>query len=304
MTAAAVAARHEAPRAMAARHPRPTQPDVSPRPTDMTARRFLILVWFLSLTVPLSADESAPKGHLIIHGGGALTADVIDRFVALGGGAKGHLVYVPTSLEGDQSTAPESVPGYLRPHAFGAVTVLHTRDPRVADSDAFIAPLGTATAIWFSGGRQWRTMDAYLQTKTAAAFLAVYRRGGVIAGSSAGATVQGSYLVRGAPEGNHIMMAAGHEQGFGFLPDAAIDQHAIVRQRLEDMIPVIERHPQLLGIAIDESTALLVSGGVATVMGKSRVALYDSRLWNDREPRYFFLEKGQRYELATRRRVP
>jgi cyanophycinase len=270
----------------------------------MTARRFFILAWILSLTVPLSADESAPQGHLIIHGGGVLTADVIDRFVALGGGKNGHLVYVPTSLDGDHSAAPESVPGSLRPHAFGTVTVLHTRDRRIADSDAFIAPLSTATAIWFSGGRQWRTMDAYFQTKTAAAFLAVYRRGGVIAGSSAGATVQGSYLVRGSPEGNHIMMAAGHEQGFGFLPDTAIDQHAIARQRLNDMIPVIERHPHLLGIAIDESTALLVSGGVATVIGKSKVALYDSRLWNDREPRYFFLETGQRYELATRRQLP
>ena len=125
-----------------------------------------------------------------------------------------------------------------------------------------------------------------------------------MAGSSAGATVQGSYLVRGATEGNHIMMAPGHEEGFGFLPETAIDQHAIVRQRLDDMIPVIQWHPQLLGIALDESNALIVSGEVATVMGKSKVALYDSRLWKDQERHYFFLEKGQRYDLAARRRLP
>ena len=136
------------------------------------------------------------------------------------------------------------------------------------------------------------------------AFVEVYRRGGVIAGSSAGATVQGSYLVRGAPEGNEIMMAEGHEEGFGFLPDAAIDQHAIARKRLDDMIPVIERHPHLLGIAIDEGAALRVSGGVASVLGKSKVALYDAKRWEKGAPKYFFLEKGQRFEMATRRLMP
>lgn len=261
------------------------------------------VITLLLLATAATAADPPPRGHLIIHGGGGITTDVIDHFITLGGGEKGHLIYVPTSLEGEPSTDPASVPAYLKPKSFGTVTVLHTRDPKVADSDAFIAPLKTATAIWFSGGRQWRTMDAYLGTKAAAAFAEVYRRGGVIAGSSAGATVQGSFLVRGAPEGNHIMMAPGHEQGFGFLPDAAIDQHAIARNRLADMVPVIEKHPHLLGVAIDEATALVVSGGMATVFGKSKVALYDAKTWKGGGPKYFFLEKGQQFEIATRRRL-
>jgi cyanophycinase len=57
-------------------------------------------------------------------------------------------------------------------------------------------------------------------------------RGGVVGGSSAGATIQGSYMVRGAPEGNQIMMAPGHEEGFGFLRASAIDQHVTTRGRL------------------------------------------------------------------------
>jgi cyanophycinase len=264
--------------------------------------QFALITLVFAVQTAVAADPP-PKGHLIIHGGGGMTTDVTDLFVSLGGGEKGHLIYVPTSLDGEPSTDPASVPGYLKPKSFGTVTVLHTRDPKVADSDAFIAPLKTATAIWFSGGRQWRTMDAYLGTKAAAAFLDVYRRGGVIAGSSAGATVQGSFLVRGAPEGNHVMMAAGHEQGFGFLPDAAIDQHAIARNRLPDMVPVIEKHPHLLGIAIDEATALVVSSGKASVLGKSKVALYDAKTWKNGSPKYFFLEKGQQFEIATRRRL-
>ncbi|MCB1089452.1 MAG: cyanophycinase, partial [Verrucomicrobiae bacterium] len=269
--------------------------------TNTMARlAFLLSLLLLPIASRAIADDAAPKGHLIIHGGGSMTRDVIDRFVELGGGLNGHLVYVPTSMEGE----PDGIPTYLRPDAFGKTTILHTRDPKVADTDEFIAPLKTATAIWFSGGRQWRTMDAYLGTKAADAFRAVYLRGGVIGGSSAGATVQGSYLVRGAPEGNQIMMAKGHEQGFGFLPDSAIDQHAIARGRLQDMIPIVEKHPTLLGLAIDEGTALLVSGGVATVLGKTKVAIYDAKRWSEGIPRYFFLEKGQQFELATRRLVP
>lgn len=244
--------------------------------------------------------EDTPKGHLIIHGGGPLTQDVVKKFVELGGGEQGHLVVVPTSGQGPIRTDPDSTPQWVRNLGFGKVSILHTRDPKEANTEEFIKPLESATAIWFSGGRQWRTMDAYLDTKTAEAFHSVYQRGGVIAGSSAGATVQGSYLVRGAPEGNHIMMAKGHEVGFGFLPNTAIDQHAIKRKRLDDMIPVIERYPHLLGIAVDEGTALLVQDGIASVLGRSKVALYDSKRWKPDSQRYFFLEKGQQFDITKR----
>lgn len=276
----------------------------------MKQRSTILLAFLLGTLVILSArtgadDKSvlAPKGHLIIHGGGSLTRDVIEKFVELGRGKDGHLVIVPTSTEGDLETDSDSAPGWARKLGFGKTTVLHTRDPEVADTEKFIEPLKTATAIWFSGGRQWRTMDAYLGTKAAEAFHEVYRQGGVIAGSSAGATVQGSYLVRGAPEGNQIMMAKGHEVGFGFLPNTAIDQHAIKRGRLKDMIPVIETHPQLLGIAIDEGTALLVTGGIASVMGQTKVAIYDANRWATDEQRYFFLEKGEELDLETRKKI-
>ena len=70
-------------------------------------------------------------------------------------------------------------------------------------------------------------------------------------GSSAGATIQGSYLVRGAVEGNSVIMAPGHEIGMGFLRKAAVDQHVITRHRENDLDQVISRHPELLGIGID-----------------------------------------------------
>jgi cyanophycinase len=188
------------------------------------------------------------------------------------------------------------------------MTVLHTRDSLVADTDSFAAPLETADAVWFSGGRQWRLVDAYAGTKTLEGFWTVLERGGVIGGSSAGATIQGSFLVRGDTETNTIMMG-NHQEGFGFLPHSAVDQHLLARDRQYDLIPVIEAHPELLGIGIDENTALVVQGDTARVVGESLVAIYDPRRWTqadstlDRDDKFFFLEPGDRLDLRTRRKL-
>jgi len=128
---------------------------------------------------------------------------------------------------------------------------------------------------------------------------AVLERGGVIGGSSAGATIQGSYLVRGAPEGNRIMMAPGHEEGFGFLRDAAIDQHVNTRGRAEDLRPVLQKHRRLLGIALDEATALIVRGDVCAIVGAGT-----ARFFAAPEAPALELVTGARYDLAARRALP
>ena len=77
--------------------------------------------------------------------------------------------------------------------------------------------------------------------------------------------------MRGHPLGNTVMMAEGYERGFSFLPGVAIDQHFSQRGRKPDMIPVIESHPQLLGIGIDEATAMIVRGTEVEVVGNHAV---------------------------------
>ena len=113
----------------------------------------------------------------------------------------------------------------------GTVTILHTRDRKVADSETFTAPLRAATAVFIGGGRQWRLVDAYRGTRTETELRAILDRDGLISGSSAGATIQGSYLVRGSPRSNKILMAPGYERGFGYLSNVAIDQHVSQRGR-------------------------------------------------------------------------
>ena len=128
---------------------------------------------------------------------------------------------------------------------FGAtnITLLHTKDRKVADSEAFVKPLTTAKIVWFVGGRQWRLVDAYLHTRTQREVERVLERGGVVAGSSAGASIISSYMVRGARENNFIMMAPGYEEGFGLIKGVAIDQHMLTRNRQDDLEEVVDEAP-------------------------------------------------------------
>jgi len=141
---------------------------------------------------------------------------------------------------------------------------LHTRDPKLADTEA----------VWFNGGRQWNIVDSYANTLAYREFHKVLERGGVIGGSSAGATIQAEHLVRGDNSGPNVVMTAepNHQEGFKFLRNTAIDQHINARNRWDDLIPVIRKFPKLLGIGLSEGTAIIVKGETFEVMGKWKVA--------------------------------
>jgi len=215
------------------------------------------------------------KGSLMIVGGGRLTEEMWREFVKLAGGPESHIVIVPTAVENPQLGDRREV-RELKQAGAKTVTVLHTTDRGEPDRDEFIEPLRRATGVWFGGGRQWRLVDAYEGTATWKAFHDVLRRGGVIGGSSAGATIQGDYLVRGNPLGNRDMMAEGYERGFAFLPGCAIDQHFTQRRRQPDMEALKRAFPPLLGIGIDESTALVVQKTTVRVIGAHNVYFYDA----------------------------
>jgi cyanophycinase len=252
----------------------------------------------LSLAAALAASAGPSRGALVVVGGGRIGPEIAQRFVALAGGPDAEFVVIPTAA-GDNDPDPAQVErDFVRTFGVKHVTVLHTHDRAKADTEEFVLPLRKANAVWFPGGRQWRLVDAYLNTRTEREIRAVLDRGGVIGGSSAGATIQGSYLVRGAREGNTIMMAKGYEQGFGYLKDVAVDQHVIARHREDDLVAVIQAHPELLGIGIDESTAIVVQKNQFEVIGASKVGIYDGK---DHEgKRYYFISPGTRFDLETR----
>lgn len=265
----------------------------------LLASALVAATWFAGTSAAASEVVSmAPRvgparGTLMIVGGGNMTA-LWPTFLELAGGKDAEIVVIPTAAE--TVAAEDRAMTALRSLGAQRVVQVHTRDRATADSEEFAAPLRTARAVWISGGRQWRLADAYLNTRTWRELNALLERGGVIGGSSAGATIQGSYLVRGAPEGNQIMMSPGHEEGFGFLRASAIDQHANTRGRTEDLRPVLQQHRELLGIALDEATALIVQGDAARIVGAGK-----ARFFAQPDAVAVELSDGGRYDLARRK---
>lgn len=249
---------------------------------------------------PVWAQEIGPSnGSLIIVGGAMRDTTIVRRFIDLAGGVDANIVVIPTA--GGATDYDQSYGGLQTFRRLGAhnLTVVHTVDRSEADSEMFVRPIEQATGVWFPGGRQWRLADSYLDTKTEEALWGVLERGGVIGGSSAGATIQGEYLARGDTGGNEVMMGD-HEEGFGFLKGSAIDQHLLRRNRQFDLIEIIDAKPELLGIGIDENTAIVVRGDRFVVMGQSLVAIYDHEKMIGDDGRFYFLAPGDEFDLATR----
>lgn len=247
----------------------------------------------------MRAQEIGPAhGSLVVVGGGTLDTAILARFMDLAGGRDAPVVIIPTALGDGPFPADWDGASLLRNVGASRITVLHTTDRAVAESEMFVRPIREARGVWLVGGRQWRLADAYLGTRTERELHALLARGGVIGGTSAGATIQGSFLVRGDTRGNEIMIGD-HVQGFGFLRNTAVDQHLLTRNRQFDMLEVIARYPELLGIGLDENTAIVVRGDTATVMGSGYVAIYDARR-ADGGSRFYFLAPGDRFLLNSR----
>lgn len=233
----------------------------------------------------------------MLAGGGTLEREIYRRFVELAGGRRARIVVVPTATSGN-----DFGPGWpglqpFREAGAGKVELLHTRHRGIADTEAFVEPLRKATAVWFVGGRPWRLVDAYLGTRTEDEVHLLLARGGVVGGTSAGASIMGSFLLRGAVADNDIVMDPRYATGFGFLRGVAVDQHVIARDREVDMLQVLRAYPDLLGIGLDEGSAIVVRGDRAEVVGRSHVAFYDPR---DRDRLFRWLGPGEVYDLVDR----
>ena len=243
-----------------------------------------------------------PKGTLVIVGGGGMTRDIAKAFIDGGGGDNGHFVMLPISMPDPLDVRAEEE----TMHRIGAknVTIIPWREQKDLEDPKVIATLKGATGIWFGGGRQWNFVDAYEGTKLPALFKDVLNRGGVIGGSSAGATIIGDYMSRGAPAGPGMMMCEGYEKALGFLPGVVIDQHFSARNRFNDMTALMQKHPQFLGIGLDEATAIVVKGAAAEVLGRGKAHFYDTKKVRIPEgPDYDAYEAGSKYDLLTRKKL-
>lgn len=244
------------------------------------------------------------NGSLYIVGGGGMPDGLMWQMIDEAGGIKkAKCVYIPCSESDDVGERQRTVTMWKRMGVKHA-TLIHTKDRNQANSDdEFLEPLKDATMLWFGGGRQWNFADSYYGTEAHKLMKDVLHRGGVIGGSSAGASIQGRFLARATPIGNSDILAPGYERGgLGFLSGVAIDQHFSQRGRQKDMTKLVDKYPQMLGIGIDESTAIIVRKSRAEVVGRGRVFFYDRKQPADNEEQdYTAIAKGGAYDLIERK---
>jgi len=245
---------------------------------------------------PSETRHGPEKGALVVIGGGGATDEVWDKIVELAGGKENALIVLVTNAAGDSAHLYTNQGEALR-ERIGAerLVQMHLTTIREANDENNLAIIRKATGIFFVGGRQWRIADAYLNTLAHQEFFNLLARGGVIAGTSAGASIQGSFLWRGDTSGPNTLIGD-HTQGLGFLRNSVIDQHLLARNRQFDLEAFIKMAPHYIGIGLDEATAIVVIRDELEVIGRSVVAIYDT----ESKP-FYFLRQGQKYDLFERK---
>ncbi len=253
---------------------------VSPRRTLEEDRmrqcsRFVSLaVAVLSVAGWVAAATS--RGHLVLIGGGDKPRDAMETFVSLAGGPSAAIVVIPTASQ-EPDTADYYRALFGTDYGCHNVTVLPIATRQDALRDEFAAVARGAGGIFFAGGDQSRITAALLDTPVLAAIREAFARGAVIGGTSAGTACQSSLMITG--EGDFTVIRAGAvelKEGLGFFPGVIVDQHFLARQRANRLLSVILEHPELLGVGVDEDTAIWVRPDETfLVLGRRAVVVLD-----------------------------
>lgn len=230
-----------------------------------------------------------PKGSLLIVGGGPQPDALVKRFVDLAGGAGKARIVVFAMASEDGLAGGEEKAEDLRKLGAHAINVYITHEQ--ADQDSVVHLLDDATGIWFGGGDQVLLTRALGGTKVEAAIHARYQDGAVVGGTSAGAAVMSTPMLTGEerhpggarPDTTDAFKTIARDNiitsdGFGLIQGAIVDQHFLRRKRHNRLVSIVLENPKVLGVGIDESTALLVQpNGQWSVLGESAVVVYDAR---------------------------
>lgn len=263
-------------------------------------------------------DAEAGAGPLIIIGGheDKAGARVILKEVARRLG-KGRLIVATVA-----SSAPT---GYFREYCdvFGALGVvdaveLYVDERRDAYLEEKAAPFANAAGIFFTGGDQLRISSQISDTPIEHCLRGLHDRGGVIAGTSAGASVLGDSMLVGGSGIESFRIGDIHlAPGFALVRDVIIDQHFAERGRIGRLLGAVAQNPRMLGIGVDEDTAIVVEGGRFDVIGAGGVTVIDAsgvtrsniaeaspdRALSMHDVRLHVLSTGDAFDFASRRPI-
>jgi cyanophycinase len=282
----------------------------------MIKKLLLGLVIFTLLVNFESSSQS--KGKLVIVGG-VQTREIVKKFVELAGGSDAKIIIIPNAGSDPVENSEIQKQEFAE---LGAASeyLIFTRE--TADDDVNLKKMDWANAVFFLGGDQSDLTRDMLGTKLLSQVFDIYNNGGVVGGTSAGAAVMsevmitGNELINKDSTRNFITIERGNvetKQGFGFLKTVIIDQHFLKRKRHNRTISTLIEHPNLTGVAIDESTAIIVyPDHTFEVIGNNQVLVYDpTNSKNIREDKngnlgisdmkLHVLINGDKFDLNTKR---
>src|SRR5215510_4701368 len=276
------------------------------------------IVLLLALSAPLKFSQRVtpqpnlkawwPASGAVILGGGGLhneAADLfIDRLIALAGGPGALIVVIPTASDGLPAELPSSGPqspriNTLRQHleSRGAqrIAFLHTRDRQVANSEAFVKILRSAHGVFFPGGRSRVLDETYHDTLVAHELQALLKRGGVVAGDSAGAITIGCFWLGWTSPTSDFGKIT---DGLCLLPQVTVSPHfqRMGNEWADVILKYVSAHPPTIAINIEENTALVLRGSVAEAIGKGGVSVFDPA--KDKTKASLRLAAGERRDFA------
>jgi cyanophycinase len=215
------------------------------------------------------SDAAVKKsGSLVIAGGGDLPDEVYDEFVRLAGGKQARLVLIPSAYNYGSLTRIRSAFGGWREYDVESFDFLHTDSRQQADSPGFARALERATGVWIAGGAQARLVRRYGQTRVEELLRQVLDRGGVVGGTSAGASVMSELMISDGLKYEAVL-----DRGFALSSKLVIDQHFSERGRFPRLLGVLEENLGHIGLGIDEGTAVIVRENRLRVMGEGRATV-------------------------------
>jgi cyanophycinase len=221
------------------------------------------------------------QGTLVIIGGAEDKSGqcrILRRFVELTGAERSRLVVV-TSATSQPQVVGEEYRQLFQGFGVQDVTLLDVTNRNDANLIAVSEIVAGATGIFFTGGDQLRITSLLGGTRLDEAFHQAYLGGTVIAGTSAGASAMSETMIMGgddtkSPQRNSVQMAP----GMGLIREVVVDQHFAQRGRLGRLLTAVAQHPYMLGVGIDEDTAIVVQpGGIFKVIGSQTVTVIDGK---------------------------
>lgn len=260
--------------------------------------RLLLITVMLILCISAFGQQ-----RLLVIGGGKRPPEAMKRFVEWSGGTKAKIMVI-TWASGVPTESFESLKKQFV--SAGAVSVEHApvRPLDAATRSVFIDQLKGSSGVFFSGGDQNRIMDVLADDELLRLIREKYAAGTPFGGTSAGAAVMSDPMMTGDADLKVLDgKKVGVRKGLGLLPNVLFDQHFLVRQRHNRLFGLMLENPNMLGIGIDEDTAVLIEDNRRlTVSGETQVMLVYSK--NGKQPfQLSFLTSGKSFDVAKRKPI-